>query len=218
MRQLEDAGAAARLALSKGVHVVLNRTRLPIANTITMTANDKRGVFVVPRGPMAYLGTTDTFYHGSDYWPEITRNDVDYLLNAANEVFKGAPLTYADVAGLWSGIRPLISQAGKSPSEISRRDEIMEGPLGMITMPAASSPRSAAWPNASSTACWKNSARAHALCHCDRAAAGRRDRARGRSRWPYRTWSHRRRGGSPGTAVWRRSTCCGQRRCRGSEP
>ncbi len=134
LRHLEDASSPPRLALSKGVHVVLNRTRLPIANTITMTAQDKRGVFVVPRGPMAYLGTTDTFYDKSDYWPRITGEDVDYLLAAANEVFTGAPLTRSDVAGLWSGIRPLISQPGKSPSEISRRDEIMEGPLGVITI------------------------------------------------------------------------------------
>lgn len=134
MRRLEDADSAPRLALSKGVHVVLNRTRLPITNTITMNARDKRGVFVVPRGPMAYLGTTDTFYSDSEYWPRITTDDIDYLLEAANDVFDVSPLTHRDVAGLWSGIRPLISQAGKSPSEISRRDEIMEGPLGMITI------------------------------------------------------------------------------------
>ncbi len=134
IRRLEDGAAAPRLALSKGVHVVLNRKRLPIHNTITLTARDKRGVFVVPRGEMAYLGTTDTFYPASDYWPEITTTDVDYLLDAANAAFKGAPLRHDDVAGLWSGIRPLIAEAGKSPSEISRRDETMEGPLGVITI------------------------------------------------------------------------------------
>jgi glycerol-3-phosphate dehydrogenase len=134
VRALEDADAPARLALSKGVHVILTRARLPIRNTITLTAADKRGVFVVPRGPVAYLGTTDTFYPTGEYWPTITSDDVDYLLAAANTVFKGAPLGHEDVTGLWSGIRPLIAQPGKSPSEISRRDEIMEGPRGVITI------------------------------------------------------------------------------------
>ena len=36
---------------------------------------------------------------------------------------------------LWSGIRPLIAEPGKkSPSEISRRDEVMESPAGIITI------------------------------------------------------------------------------------
>ena len=64
--------------------------RLPINHTVTMTAADKRGVFIVPRGNVAYLGTTDTFYPDSDYWPTITADDVDYLLAAANRVFKHA--------------------------------------------------------------------------------------------------------------------------------
>jgi len=134
LRRLEDPNADSRLALSKGVHLLLPRTRLPINNTITMTATDKRGVFVVPRGEVAYLGTTDTFYPSSDYWPEVTAEDIDYLLDAANATFKPPPLERRDVCGLWSGIRPLISEPGKSPSEISRRDEVMEGPGGMITI------------------------------------------------------------------------------------
>ena len=135
IRKLERADAGNRLALSKGVHLVVSRKRLPINHTVTMTAADKRGVFVVPRDDVAYLGTTDTFYPDSAYWPTITPGDVDYLLAAANQVFKTAPLERHDVIGLWSGIRPLIAETGKkSPSEISRRDEVMEGPAGIVTI------------------------------------------------------------------------------------
>ncbi len=135
IRKLERADADSRLALTKGVHVVVSRERLPINNTVTMTAADKRGVFIVPRGRVAYLGTTDTFYPDSTYWPSITADDIDYLLATANRVFKTAPLERNDVIGLWSGIRPLIAEAGaKSPSEISRRDEVMESPAGIVTI------------------------------------------------------------------------------------
>ena len=65
VRKLERADAGDRLALSKGVHLVVSRERLPIRHTVTMTAADKRGVFVVPRGAVAFLGTTDTFYADS---------------------------------------------------------------------------------------------------------------------------------------------------------
>jgi glycerol-3-phosphate dehydrogenase len=135
IRRLEVPDAEQRLALSKGVHLVVSRQRLPIHHTVTMTAADKRGVFVVPRDAIAYLGTTDTFYPDSNYWPTISSDDVDYLLAAANQVFRGAPLTRADVIGMWSGVRPLIAEPGhKSPSEISRRDEVMESPAGVITI------------------------------------------------------------------------------------
>jgi glycerol-3-phosphate dehydrogenase len=135
VRKLESANADERLALSKGVHLVLSRQRLPINHTVTMTASDKRGVFVVPRDNVVYLGTTDTFYRDSAYWPTITAEDVDYLLAAANRVFRTELLQHRDVIGLWSGIRPLIAEPGKrSPSEISRRDEVMTSPAGIITI------------------------------------------------------------------------------------
>lgn len=135
IRRMERSDAATRLALSKGIHLVISRQRLPIRHTITMSAEDKRSVFVVPREDVAYLGTTDTFYPESDYWPAITGEDVDYLLAAANRIFSVEPLTRRDVIGLWSGIRPLIAEEGKkAPSEISRRDEVTEGPAGIITI------------------------------------------------------------------------------------
>jgi len=135
VRKLERGDAPSRLALSKGIHLVVSRYRLPINNTVTMTAADKRGVFVVPRDDVAYIGTTDTFYADSAYWPTITSEDVDYLLTAASRAFHGAPLDRFDVVGLWSGVRPLIAETGKkNPSEISRRDEVMEGPAGIVTI------------------------------------------------------------------------------------
>ncbi len=135
VRKLERADATDRLALSKGIHLVVSRERLPIRHTVTMTAPDKRGVFVVPRDAVAYIGTTDTFYPDSAYWPDITGDDVDYLLAATNRTFRTPPLTRDDVVGLWSGVRPLIAETGKkSPSEISRRDEVMESPAGIVTI------------------------------------------------------------------------------------
>jgi glycerol-3-phosphate dehydrogenase len=49
-------------------------------------------------------------------------------------IFDVDPLTNSDIVGLWSGIRPLLGEEGKKPSEISRRHEVMIGPGGMITV------------------------------------------------------------------------------------
>ena len=134
VRFLEDENARKKLQLTKGIHVVLPRRRLPVSRTVIMYAPDKRGIFVVPHGDVVYLGTTDTFYPAAEYWPEIVRTDIDYLLSAANPYFCGEPLGYGDIEGLWAGLRPLLGEEGKKPSEISRRDEIMEGPYGLVTV------------------------------------------------------------------------------------
>jgi len=134
IRALEEGGAAPLLTLTKGVHVVLPHARVPINHTVILRGADKRGLFAVPRGGFTYLGTTDTFYPEADTWPEITGEDIRYLFDGAQRSLKIAPLTFADIVAVWSGVRPLVAQAGKSPSEISRRDEVWTGPGGMITI------------------------------------------------------------------------------------
>jgi glycerol-3-phosphate dehydrogenase len=88
----------------------------------------------VPRGNYVYFGTTDTFYPKTEYWPEITREDIDYLLKTAMAYLDVEPFTDGDIISLWSGLRPLLGEEGKKPSEISRRDEIMEGPGGLLSV------------------------------------------------------------------------------------
>ena len=134
LRALDRQNSKRQLMLSKGIHLVIARDRLPVANTINLKAADGRGLFLIPRGPVVYLGTTDDFYPGSDYWPEIQTNDVDYLLEAVNRSFPAAGISHDDILGAWAGLRPLIGQPGKSPSEISRRDLIMESTSGLITI------------------------------------------------------------------------------------
>jgi len=134
IRLMEDSQAKKKLQLTKGIHVVVSRARLPINRTIIMNAPDRRSIFVIPCGRFAYFGTTDTFYPDAEYWPEITRDDVDYLLNSAAAYFDVGPFQYQDIVALWSGIRPLLYEKGKKPSEISRRDEVLEGPAGLLSV------------------------------------------------------------------------------------
>ena len=110
------------------------RERLPISRTIIMSAADRRGVFAVPKGAVAYIGATDTFEVHASPWPAITRADADYLIAAAVARFSTPPLTRADVVGAWSGVRPLVGEEGKKASDISRRDELWTGPAGMLSI------------------------------------------------------------------------------------
>ena len=73
------------------------------------------------RGPgptSSTSGTTDTDYTGPLDDPACTPEDVDYLLDAANNVTTSR-LTRADVTGVWAGLRPLLAppdRAATSPS------------------------------------------------------------------------------------------------------
>lgn len=134
VRKMEEKTAEKKLQLTKGIHLIFYKERLPIERTIVWSAPDGRGLFAVPRGRFIYIGTTDTFFPEPRYWPEITREDIDYLMASANSIFNVDPLTNADIIGLWSGIRPLLGEEGKKPSEISRRNELLTGPGGMLTV------------------------------------------------------------------------------------
>ena len=114
-----------RLHLSKGVHIVLPRDRVSVANTVFIEKPDGRPVFAIPRGNVTYVGTTDeTFAGGPEHWPPVSAHEVQYLLDAVNDAFAIEPVTAADVVASWSGLRPLIRQPGKAAREMSRKDEI----------------------------------------------------------------------------------------------
>jgi len=135
VRALEDPSASPRLLLSKGIHIVLPAERIPVSHMLILPTEDKRSIFAIRRGAVVYLGTTDTVYErGVETWPEISPEDVTYLLRAANRNLAIDPLLPAEVTAAWAGLRPLIGEAGKAPSEISRKDEVWIGPERVVSI------------------------------------------------------------------------------------
>jgi glycerol-3-phosphate dehydrogenase len=134
VRERAGALAGAGLHLTKGIHLVVPHARLPVTHAVVMAARDKRSVFALPRGEVTYVGTTDTTYGPPTTHPEVTAEDADYLLEATNRAFTGTPIQRDDVVATWAGLRPLLHQEGKRPQEISRRDEIMVSPGGLVSI------------------------------------------------------------------------------------
>lgn len=123
-----------RLHLTKGVHLVVPNSRLPLNQSIYFDVPDGRMIFAIPRDHITYIGTTDTNYHGVIDRPRVTKADVSYLLQAVNHMFPSVHLTERDIISSWAGLRPLIHEEGKSPSELSRKDEIFLSESGLITI------------------------------------------------------------------------------------
>ena len=135
IRRLEDAGAPPLLHLSKGIHVVVPAERLPVRNMLILRAGNRRSIFVIRQGAVTYMGTTDTTYRpGHAVWPEITREDVDYVLAPTRRDLGVDPIRPDEIVGAWAGLRPLIAEPGKPPQEISRRDEVLVGPASVVTL------------------------------------------------------------------------------------
>jgi glycerol-3-phosphate dehydrogenase len=134
VRRRARALTGARLHLTKGIHLVVPHARLPVRHIVVMQARDRRSAFAVPRDGITYLGTTDTDYGPPADHPAVDRADADYLLDAAQRTFAGPALAVADVRGAWAGLRPLLHEEGKRPSEISRKDEIMTAESGLVSI------------------------------------------------------------------------------------
>ncbi len=114
-----------RLRLTKGVHLVIDRQRLPLPCAVVMTAGP-RILFGIPWGQRTILGTTDTDYEGPPEAVTTEEADMAYILGIVNANFSAAALTPADVIRTWAGLRPLIDtgQGRGGPSDISRAHQI----------------------------------------------------------------------------------------------
>jgi glycerol-3-phosphate dehydrogenase len=119
---------------TKGVHLVVPFPKLPLKQSVYFDITGGRMLFAIPRNHITYLGTTDTPFAGDFQHPEVTKADADYLLEQINQMFPSVNLKLPDVVSSWAGIRPLLYEEGKKPSEISRKDEIFVSTSGLITV------------------------------------------------------------------------------------
>lgn len=134
IRDLDSTAADKQIRLTKGVHIVVDRKTFTLRQPVYFDAPDGRMIFAIPRDDKAYIGTTDTFYDGDPAEAAATVEDVTYLLKAISYMFPAVKLGQGDVESTWAGVRPLVYEEGKNPSEISRKDEVWESENGLISI------------------------------------------------------------------------------------
>ncbi|MBL7873483.1 MAG: glycerol-3-phosphate dehydrogenase/oxidase [Cyclobacteriaceae bacterium] len=134
LRTINHSKKGKRLHLTKGVHLVIPRTKFPVKQAIYFDVEDGRMIFAIPRGEITYVGTTDTDYQGSIDEVHTSKEDAEYLIRAVNRTFPEVNLGLEDIESSWAGLRPLIHEEGKSASELSRKDEIFESDTGLISI------------------------------------------------------------------------------------
>ncbi len=132
--ELDEKIEGKQLLLTKGVHIVLDHSVLPLHQPIYFDTSDGRMIFAIPRNGKTYVGTTDTVYEEELVNPKITLEDKHYLMRAITTMFPEAFVGLNDIESTWAGVRPLIQQEGKGPSEISRKDEVWESESGLLSI------------------------------------------------------------------------------------
>lgn len=134
LREKEEPVSGKRLHHTKGVHIVVPHEKLPINQAVYFDDFEGRMVFAIPRGKITYIGTTDTNYSGELSNPRVSEEEVSYLLAATKKIFPNKQLVLSDIISSYAGIRPLIHEEGKLPSEISREDEVFISKAGLVSI------------------------------------------------------------------------------------
>jgi glycerol-3-phosphate dehydrogenase len=112
---------------TKGVHLIM--PPLPTEKAFLLfTPKDDRVFFMIPWYGKTLLGTTDTFYNESSDAVSVEEEDVEYLLEAANQYLDlKKAWTKEDICGQFVGLRSLANlqrnsrtQGTPLPSNVSR--------------------------------------------------------------------------------------------------
>ena len=123
LRIMEDTGAAPLLRPTKGIHIVVERSRLDHRDGIIfLSPIDGRVLFILPWRDLSYIGTTDTDTVETPDELTVTPEEVVYLLRSANARFPSARLGLEDVRGTWAGLRPLLAASPAVPESGRSRE------------------------------------------------------------------------------------------------
>jgi len=134
LRGQDQPEAPPQLRLSRGAHITVTASRLPVKQPVASPSSDGRLLFAIPFGSVTLLGTTDRDFAGSPDDVAADREDVELLLKAANAVFPSASLASSDIVATFAGLRPLLAETGKNVQDTSREDSVTISPSGLVTV------------------------------------------------------------------------------------
>jgi glycerol-3-phosphate dehydrogenase len=117
---------------SKGVHIVVPRDRIN-SEVGLILRTEKSVLFVIPWNTHWIVGTTDTDWNLHKAHPAASRADIDYILDHVNQVLS-TPLTYADIQGVYAGLRPLLAGESEETSQLSREHAVARPQPGLISI------------------------------------------------------------------------------------
>jgi glycerol-3-phosphate dehydrogenase len=119
----------------RGSHLVFSAEVLPIKFGVSfLHPQDNRAIFALPWEGAVLVGTTD-LDHKADLSlePSITEDEITYLLEGLNTMFPSLEISLNDCISTFAGLRPIISEGRRSPSEESR-EHVVWVDKGLVTV------------------------------------------------------------------------------------
>jgi glycerol-3-phosphate dehydrogenase len=137
---LADSGIKAPRMVGgiRGSHLVLPRFPGAPEQPVYAEAADGRQVFVLPWNGQTLVGTTEIADAERPDNPQVSADEIDYLLASFLRVFPNSRLTRSDIRATMAGVRPLPYAPGTKYGAISRKhflhDHRRDGAAGLISL------------------------------------------------------------------------------------
>jgi len=133
--KIDNPDADKIIAVSQGVHIVLDKNFLPGDSAIMVPqTDDGRVLFAVPWHNKVVVGTTDTEIEKATLEPRALEEEIDFILTHAKRYMKKDP-SRSDVKSVFAGLRPLVKPSDKkSTAAISRDHYLTVSKSGLITI------------------------------------------------------------------------------------
>jgi len=132
---MDDSEASNLVAISQGIHIILDKEFLPGDSAIMVPqTNDGRVLFAVPWHNKVIVGTTDTATERAMLEPRALEEEIEFILHHTAKYMAKDP-TRKDVKSVFAGLRPLVKPSNdKKTSAISRDHFISVSNSGLVTI------------------------------------------------------------------------------------
>jgi glycerol-3-phosphate dehydrogenase len=134
LRRISDPDAPKLIAPSQGIHLVFDRSFLPVDNAIMVPhTKDGRVMFAIPWHGHTIVGTTDTAIPEPVEEPRAFESEIGFILETAS-LYLHKPPTRGDVLSVFAGIRPLVKSGdSRVTAALSRDHTIHIDRSGLLT-------------------------------------------------------------------------------------
>lgn len=136
VRRMTAADSEKLIAPSQGVHIVLDRSFLPLESAIMIPrTDDGRVLFAIPWHNHTLVGTTDTPVNEIELEPKALGEEIEFILQTSQKYLHKPP-TRKDILSVFAGIRPLVKEGGgsKNTAALSRGHTIEIDKAGLLTI------------------------------------------------------------------------------------
>ncbi len=126
VRRLSDKNAPRIISPSQGIHLVFDKSFLPMENALMIPkTSDGRVLFAIPWQGKTLIGTTDTPIAKPELEPKALDKEIEFILETAQN-YLAKPPCREDILSIFAGIRPLVKKNAAKNTAALARDHTIE--------------------------------------------------------------------------------------------